>query len=169
MRLGRRSGFTGAQLEEIWQRYKAGETVSSIALGLGRLLTTVDKVLRVTGGFTPARRTRSARVLSLREREEISRGLAAGCSFRALARGLKRAVSTISQEVARHGGRERYRAEYADRRAWHWARRPKRCLLARNRLLLPNLNRQTSVDGGSDRCEARKVTAGSSPVPCPSL
>jgi IS30 family transposase len=135
MRRGRPSGFTAVQLQELWSRYKAGETVPSIAMVLGRPLPTVDRVLRVAGGFAPAARTRSARVLSLSEREEISRGIAAACSFRAIARRLKRAVSTISQEVARHGGREGYRAAHADWRAWQWARRPKRCLLARNRLV----------------------------------
>jgi IS30 family transposase len=65
-------------------------------------------------------------VLSLAEREEISRGLAGGLSVRAIARRTGRAASTISREVARHGGRGRYRAI----RAWQRARRPKRCKLA---------------------------------------
>jgi IS30 family transposase len=74
-------------------------------------------------------------VLSFREREEISRGIAAGESFRAIARKLNRAVSTISQEVGRHGGRRCYRAAEADKAAWESARRPKPCLLASNRPL----------------------------------
>jgi IS30 family transposase len=74
-------------------------------------------------------------VLSLVEREEISRGIAAGATIRGIARGLGRAVSTVSQEVSRHGGRERYRAAEADLEAWESARRPKLCLLARNRPL----------------------------------
>jgi IS30 family transposase len=43
---------------------------------------------------------------------------------------LERATSTVSQEVARHGGRPEYRANEADQRAWDSALRPKRCLLA---------------------------------------
>ena len=61
------------------------------------------------GGIVPAERQRSSRVLSLVEREEISRGIAAGYTIRAIARGLDRAVSTVSQEVSLHGGRELYR------------------------------------------------------------
>src|ERR1700737_685743 len=69
------------------------------------------------------------------EREEISRGLAAGDSLRVIARRLDRAVSTVSQEVARHGGRRRYRAAHADSEAWESARRPKPCLLSQNQQL----------------------------------
>jgi len=72
------------------------------------------------------------RVLSLAEREEISRGIAAGDTVRAIARGLNRAPSTVSQEIARHGGRAHYRATQADLEAWDLARRPKPCLLSQN-------------------------------------
>jgi IS30 family transposase len=73
---------------------------------------------------------RSQRVLSLAEREEISRGLAEGVSLRTIAARARRAPSTVSREVARHGGRHRYRAIGADERAWRRARGPKRCKLA---------------------------------------
>jgi IS30 family transposase len=68
--------------------------------------------------------------LSLAEREEVSRGLAAGLSLRSIAVGLGRAPSTISREVAAHGGRGRYRAAPADQLAWTRARRRKACKLA---------------------------------------
>ncbi len=44
------------------------------------------------------------------EREQISRGVAAEQSIRAIARALHRPASTISREVARNGGRAHYRA-----------------------------------------------------------
>ena len=132
MRLGRRAIITGAQREELWHRYKAGETILGIGRVLGQRPTTIHRVLQATGGIGPAQRSRSTRVLSLTEREEISRGISAGHSFHAIARKLQRAVSTVSQEVSRHGGRQRYRAADADLVAWDSARRPKRCLLARN-------------------------------------
>ena len=69
-------------------------------------------------------------MLTLADRGEISRGLAAGQSLRQIARILDRPASTISREVAGHGGRERYRASHADEQAWDSARRPKACLLA---------------------------------------
>jgi len=83
-------------------------------------------------GYCAAHRGRAPRVPSFGEREEISRGIAAGDTLRAIARGLHRAVSTVSQEVARHGGREGYRAAHADQMAWDSARRPKPCVLARS-------------------------------------
>ena len=46
-----------------------------------------------------------------------------------------RATSTVSREIARHGGRPAYRAHDADGQAWPSALRPKRCLLAMNRKL----------------------------------
>jgi IS30 family transposase len=63
-------------------------------------------------------------------REEISRGLASDSSIREIAKCLERAVSTVSREVARHGGRPAYRASQADGEAWQSALRPKRCLLS---------------------------------------
>jgi IS30 family transposase len=134
--MGRRSRVSDAQRVELWRRYRAGETVLSIAKALGQHRTSnIYRVLVATGGIAPAPRNRSSKVLSLSEREEISRGMAAGDSYRAIAKGLRRAVSTVSQEVARHGGRAGYRATEADRAAWRSARRPKPCLLARNRPL----------------------------------
>jgi IS30 family transposase len=85
--------------------------------------------------MAPSVRRRSEGALTAAEREEISRGLAAGASLRAVASRIGRAPSTISREVARNGGEARYRAADADERAWDRARRPKKCLLATNREL----------------------------------
>ena len=81
----------------------------------------------------PARREpkRSPLRLSLAEREEISRGLAAGESLRRIASGLGRSPSTACREVAANGGRGRYRACAADRRAVGLAHRPEPVKLAR--------------------------------------
>jgi hypothetical protein len=87
------------------------------------------------GGIRPASRRRSPGRLSLAEREEISRGLAAGLSLRTIAAGLGRAASTVSREVAEHGGRGGYRAARADQLAWSRARRPQACKLVTHRRL----------------------------------
>jgi IS30 family transposase len=71
-------------------------------------------------------------VLSLDDREEISRGVACGISLRSIAGRLHRAPSTISRELHRNGGHRRYRAAAADKRAWDRALRPKLCKLARH-------------------------------------
>jgi len=70
--------------------------------------------------------------LTLSEREEISRGIAARQSMRSIAMSLDRAPSTISREVKRNGGADRYRASRADKEAWDRAHRPKMCKLAYN-------------------------------------
>jgi IS30 family transposase len=73
---------------------------------------------------------RSPVALTLSEREEISRGIVAGCSIRAMAAKLGRAPSTVSREISRHGGLGAYRASDADASAWSRALRPKPCRLA---------------------------------------
>jgi IS30 family transposase len=83
----------------------------------------------------PLERRRSRFALTLAEREEISRGVAACDSARRIAARLGRSPSTITRELSRHGGRRHYRAAEAERRAWERARRPQRCKLARNPLL----------------------------------
>jgi len=88
----------------------------------------------------PALRKRSSRALTLAEREEISRGIRAEVSIRKIAAGLGRSPSTISREVARHGGLYKYRAALADASAWDRAKRPKPCCLAAN----PKLRRQVA-------------------------
>ena len=125
----KRSG-SAARRVEVWARWARGETVCAIARAVGVSHPAVGKMLRRRAGMSPPVWRRSPRALSSGDREEISRGLAAGTSFRALARQLGRAPSTLSREVRRHGGRHGYRARPADAAAWRRARRPKRCRLA---------------------------------------
>lgn len=124
-----------ADEDEIWRRMRAGHSMKPTARGLGLPTSTVRSYLVRCGGIRPAARVRSAGRLSLVEREEISRGLAAGLSLRAIAAGLGRAPSTVSREVTGHGGQSRYRAARADQQAWAGARRPQRCKLATHRVL----------------------------------
>jgi IS30 family transposase len=119
-----------ADRRALWVRWKLGDTITAIARGLGRSQPNLYRVVRAAGGIAPPPRSRANRVLSLREREAISRGLAAGLSQAVISRRLGRAPSTISREIHRHGGRHVYRAHTADRQAWTAARRPKRCRLA---------------------------------------
>jgi IS30 family transposase len=125
-----RPRLTFAERAEIWRRFKEGEAPSAIARALARSPQGVLTMIARHGGIAPAPRRRAPRTLQMAEREAISRGLAAGCSLRVLARQLGRAPSTISREVRRHGGATRYRATDADHRAWRRSRRPKACRLA---------------------------------------
>lgn len=92
--------------------------------------TSIFAVLEPSGGIRPPVRKRSRWALTVAEREEISRGLVAGLSMRAIAKALGRAASTISREIARNGGKRPYRATKADTRAWDTALRPKSCKLS---------------------------------------
>ncbi len=65
------------------------------------------------------------RMLTLADREEISRGLAESLGYREIAVLIGRDASVVSREVARHGGRDRYRATVADRVAVISRSRPK--------------------------------------------
>ena len=125
-----RGRFSDPQRSELWERWQSGQTQRQIALALGCTSNKVFRELSRRGGFAPAVRRRSARQLSLAEREEISRGLANERSLREIARGLGRSASTVSREVRRHGGCEAYRAGQAEERAWSLALRPKACKLA---------------------------------------
>jgi IS30 family transposase len=130
-----RPGLSASQKAELWQRWKSGESLSDIGRALEKHPGSVHGVVSANGGIVPRTRRRSRLALRRAEREEISRGIAAGDSIRMIAGVLKRAPSTVSREIGRHGGRERYRANAADEAAWDYGRRPKPCRLATNRRL----------------------------------
>ena len=127
--------FTEVEVVEVWERRQAGESNRLIGRRLGRSAGSIRAFVESFGGVRPEPRRRSLRHLSLTEREEISRGVAAGEPLCAIADRLGRARSTISRELARNGGRVGYRAHRADRVAWQRARRPQACKLAANETL----------------------------------
>jgi IS30 family transposase len=123
--------FTPRQKAELWERWKSGQCIAAIARTLGRRNKSgVYRILALNGGIMPTPRRRAVLALKLDEREEISRGLAAGQSLGQIARGLGRAPSTVSREIRRNGGSPGYRANLAEQRAWDQALRPKACRLA---------------------------------------
>jgi IS30 family transposase len=115
---------------DMWGRWKAGQSLHEIGRAFGKSHVVIHFLLARHGGIAPAARRRSVLTLTLAEREDISRGIASGSSIREIAKALQRAVSTVSREVARHGGRPQYRASDANHQAWEAALRPKACLLA---------------------------------------
>ena len=127
--------YTESQKALMWERWRQGESLQSIAQLFGRNHSSVMGILAETGGIRPAQRCRSRLALTLAEREEISLAVVAGQSIRSIAATLGRAPSTISREIKRNGGHEHYRASQADQLAWDRARRPKTCRLAMNRKL----------------------------------
>jgi len=132
MRPGKRFGLSAIEKRDIWSRWKVGQSLHEIGRAFDKPHNSIRCLLLPRGGIPPAARSRSRLALTLSEREDILRGIASGSSFREIARHLDRAVSTVSREVTRHGGRPAYRAHAADDQAGNSALRPKRCLLAVN-------------------------------------
>jgi IS30 family transposase len=146
MRQDRRWGLSVSQKKELWERWKRGESSQDIAQAFGKLRGSIYNVLSSSGGIPPSTRRRSRWALSLSEREEISRGLAEGQSMRGIASSIRRAPSTVSREIGRHGRRATYRAAEADRRAWDQACRPKTCRLADHRRLQKLVAKKLSLN-----------------------
>jgi IS30 family transposase len=105
--------------------HRAGVPCTEIAAELGRRFGEVRHVVRVSAEAHEWDVASSAARLSLTEREEIRAGLERGETYKSIGGRLGRATSTISREVAHNGGRGRYRAVWAHRRAVACARRPK--------------------------------------------
>jgi IS30 family transposase len=117
---------------QMWAAWRRGESLRQIGEGLHRASATIHWQIREKGGIAPSVRSRAPRQLTESQREDISRGLVEGVSFRELGRRLQKPASTISREVARNGGREAYRATKAEAATWSRARRSKKCLLSGN-------------------------------------
>ena len=126
--------FSEAERADIWESIERGESMRSIARRMGRQHCSIRQFLVDNAGRRP-RPPGSALRLTLAQREEISRGLAAGQSLRAIAASMGRAPSTVSREVAAGGGRQHYRALSAERSARRRARRPQVAKLAACRRL----------------------------------
>ena len=118
-------GLSAAEQDEVWRRWRQGESLRLIARRLGKRGPSVRAFVLQSGGVQRQPPRRAPRCLSMAEREEISRGVAAGEPCRQIAARLGRAPSTVSRELARNGGRHHYRAQAADAAAFRRAQRPK--------------------------------------------
>lgn len=142
----RRSRMTDSDKAAIWERWRRGESLSKIGRAINRIPGAVFHVVRARGGIPPAPRCRSERALTAGDREEISRGLARGVSFRQIGLRLGRPTSTVSREVGRHGGRRWYRAAVADAETWGRALRPQLCRLAQHPVLRARVTEKLEAD-----------------------
>ena len=126
------SRFYSGREEGVVGPLAAWESLKGIGRAFGKPSSSVYFQVAPYGGIRPAARRRSRLALALSEREEISRCITAHQSARSIAEVLGRSPSTVSREISRNGGYDRYRAAQADESAWMRARRPKRCKLANN-------------------------------------
>ena len=155
--------LSAAQSAELWERWKAGEGLKSIGRAFGTTSSAIFNHIRGSGGIRPPPRKRSRLALTLAEREEISRGLVAGRSLRAIAAALGRSASTLSREIGRNGGSGRYRAAAADSQAWKRSLRPKPCKLALHeslrQVVVAKLQLSKPLCSGPRRAEQRAYGA----------
>src|SRR3974377_890052 len=119
-----RRGFTAAEKTELWDRWQRGETLKAIGRAFARPASSIYCQVAPHGGIRPPARRRSRLALTVSEREEISRGIAAHQSARSMARLLGRSPSTVSRELSRNGGYDRYRAALAGGKARAQTPRP---------------------------------------------
>jgi IS30 family transposase len=138
--------YSDEQKAVMWDRWQKGDSLHDIAKIFDRGHSSISRILSETGGIRPPQRTRSSLALSLSEREEISRGVASQESIRSIAYRLDRAPSTISREIKRNNGGHDYRATQADQAAWDRAKRPKRCKLEGNHLLIKTITSKLQLN-----------------------
>jgi IS30 family transposase len=146
--------FSQTEKDQLWQRWKQGESISKISRTLGRTTTGVAYILKQSGGIEPAPRKRRDGTLTLAEREVISRAIAAKRSFRTIASLLARSPSTISREVHRNGGIDTYQAMTADKAAEQRARRPKPCKLKCYKKLRETVAKKLSLNWSPQQIDA---------------
>lgn len=148
------AGLSSAERTDMWCRWKAGYRMREIARALRCDHGSIRNLLAQRGGIGPSIRRRAKRALTLTEREDISRGIAANESARSIAARIGRAPSTVSREITRHGGRPSYRATDADKVAWESGLRPKRCVLALNGTLRNIVARKLGLDWSPEQVAA---------------
>jgi len=147
--------MTPKRKSRIWELWQQGRPMSFIAADIEKPPATVFSYLLYHGGIEPRTRIRRPDALSLDERELISRGLARGDSMRSIAKDLNRAASSISREIARNGGINRYRAALAEKAFLKRAKRPKALLLAENTMLRDTVCRLLREDWSPEQISGR--------------
>lgn len=160
--MGRGDGHHARRLSdherrELRRRVAEGQTFAEAAAAVGCSTKSVQRLIAHDGGLRQRLTTRSPWRLSLAEREDLSRGLVAGDSLQQIAGQVGRPVSTLSREVARNGGRSRYRAWRGETVAALRARRPKPAKLAWHTRLRRDVERRLLERWSPQQIAARLV------------
>ena len=111
MKYRERIYYTETDKALMWDKWRQGETLGSIARHFDRHHSAIGGILARTGGIRPPQRTRSSGALTKLEREEISRGIVAEESIRSIALNLGRSASTISREINPKRGKAKVSCE----------------------------------------------------------
>jgi len=149
--------LTGAEHDEIHRRLEAGESYTTAAAAIGCSTRSIQRLLAQGRKARQRRKPRSSHRLSCVEREEVSRRLLAGDSFRQIAKRLGRAPSTVSREVHANGGRATYRAWSAEQSAAHRNLRPRAGKLAAHPILRKEVQRRLKQRWSPQQIAARLV------------
>ena len=91
--------YTESQKALMWERWQAGDSLQQIAQLFDRYHSSIERILAESGGIRPAQRRPSRLALTLAEREEISRAVAAGQSIYSIAASLGRACGTLDSQI----------------------------------------------------------------------
>ena len=97
-----RPGLPSDKRQQVWELRKQGKSTSEIARTIGAPPGSIFSIFLPFGGYYQAPQRRRTTALTLAEREEISQGLAAQESYRAIGRRLGRPASTIAREIGRN-------------------------------------------------------------------
>jgi len=136
------------QKNELWRKWEEGQSLTEIGRALRRHGSTIYDVVKTNGVVVPVERSRAARVLSLFDWEEISRGLAQGRSIRTIISQARPYPSTIGREIGSHAVHVEYRVVRADDQAWRNSKRPKTSVMAENLCLQQVVPSKLKDDGG---------------------
>ena len=98
-------GFSVEQQDLMWAMWRRGDAIREMERTLGETLPRIRRYLRQWGGIPPIPRQRRANQLTLAEREEISRGIAAGLSARTIAGLHHRRAAARRSEFRAHAHR----------------------------------------------------------------
>jgi len=121
--------MSAADEATLWRCWHGGQSLHRVPRVVGIAAVSVHQYLAKHSGYCSSSRRRRRISLTVEEREEISRCVAADWSVRAMARRLDGHPSAVSRELRRNGGRESYRVIEAEHSFWDRARQPKRCRL----------------------------------------
>src|ERR1700730_12368090 len=102
MRQGKQLGLSAMQKSDMWRRWKAGQSLHEIGCAFGKSHSSIRCVVSLRGGIVPVTRRHSLLALTLPEREDISRGIASGSSFRKIAQLWRGRYWCVCDRSTRH-------------------------------------------------------------------